>query len=58
MSETQDIFLRAHTVVVDPEKSKKGKGSAGDAISGAALRSGQNMPSSSTAKLAPIPAKA
>ena len=25
MSETQDIFLRAHTVVVDPKKSKKGK---------------------------------
>ncbi len=26
MSETQDIFLRAHTVVVDPKKGKKGKG--------------------------------
>jgi hypothetical protein len=25
MSETHDIFLRAHTVVVDPKKSKKGK---------------------------------
>ncbi len=26
MSETQDIFLRAHTVVVAPKKGKKGKG--------------------------------
>jgi hypothetical protein len=26
MSETQDIFLRAHTVVVDSKKGKKGKG--------------------------------
>ena len=25
MSETQDIFLRAHTVVVNPKKAKKGK---------------------------------
>jgi hypothetical protein len=26
MSETQDIFLRAHTVVVSPKKTKKGRG--------------------------------
>jgi hypothetical protein len=26
MSEKQDIFLRAHTVVVDSKKGKKGKG--------------------------------
>ena len=38
-------------------KREKRKGSAGDAVSGAALRSGRSMLSFSIAKLASIPAK-